>query len=314
MTALSRRRFLTISASVASAAALSAHPALAAASAVPVSTWRGTAIGSAARITLAHPQAGSLFTGIEAELDRLENIFSLYRSGSALSRLNRDGILRDPAPELLECLSIAGGMWRATEGAFDPTVQPLWAAYARASVEGRTPDAGELAQRLAFTGWPLVELEADAIRLTRKGAGLTLNGIAQGYIADRIAAWLSGEGLTDILIDTGEIRALGGQPGGGDWDVTLAGNRGSHRLREQALATSAPLGTTFDQAGKTGHILDPRTGLPARQDWAQVSVTAPAAALADALSTAFCLMNRQEIDAALKAVPSARLVDLAPGR
>ena len=311
MTALSRRRFLTISACAFSAATLAAHPALAAASPVPVSTWRGTALGSAARITLAHPQADSLFSDIEAELNRLENIFSLYRSGSALSRLNRDSILRDPAPELLECLSIAGAVWRATEGAFDPTVQPLWAAYAQASVEGRTPDADELAQRLALTGWPLVELEADAIRLPRKGAGLTLNGIAQGYIADRIAAWLSAERLTDILIDTGEIRALGGQPGGGDWDVTLAGGRGSHRLRDRALATSAPLGTTFDQAGTTGHILDPRSGLPARQGWTQVSVTAPAAALADALSTAFCLMTRQEIDAALAAMPQASLVSLS---
>ncbi|WP_122520794.1 FAD:protein FMN transferase [Pannonibacter phragmitetus] len=311
MTALSRRRFLTISASAVSAAALAAHPALAAASPMPVSTWRSTALGSAARITLTHSQADSLFAGIEAELNRLENIFSLYRSGSALSRLNRDGILRDPAPELLECLTIAGAVWRATDGAFDPTVQPLWAAYAQASVEGRTPDADELAQRLALTGWPLVELEADAIRLTRKGAGLTLNGIAQGYIADRIAAWLSAEGLTDILIDTGEIRALGGQPGGGDWDVTLAGGRGSHRLRDRALATSAPLGTTFDQAGTTGHILDPRSGLPARQGWTQVSVTAPAAALADALSTAFCLMTRQEIDTALAAMPQAGLVNLS---
>lgn len=310
MSRLSRRRFLTISASALSAACLTAHPAMAAAPPLPLNTWRGTALGSAARITLAHPQADSLFRDIEAELNRLENIFSLYRSGSALSRLNRDGILTDPAPELLECLSIAGAVWRATDGAFDPTVQPLWAAYAQASVEGRIPDADELAERLALTGWPLVALEADAIRLTRKGAGLTLNGIAQGYIADRIAAWLSGKGLTDILIDTGEIRALGGQPGGGDWDVTLAGSRGSHRLRDRALATSAPLGTTFDQAGTTGHILDPRSGLPARQGWTQVSVTAPTAGLADALSTAFCLMRREEIDAALKAIPAARLVDL----
>ncbi|MEH0070076.1 hypothetical protein V6L77_06725 [Pannonibacter sp. Pt2-lr] len=61
MTRLSRRRFLTISACALSAASLAAHPALASSLPVPVSTWRGTAIGSAARITLAHPQADSLF-------------------------------------------------------------------------------------------------------------------------------------------------------------------------------------------------------------------------------------------------------------
>ncbi len=50
---------------------------------------------------------------------------------------------------------------------------------------------------------------------------LTLNGIGQGYVADRVAALLEAEGLTDILIDTGEFRALGGSPEGGEWPVRL---------------------------------------------------------------------------------------------
>jgi thiamine biosynthesis lipoprotein len=79
-------------------------------------------------------------------------------------------------------------------------------------------------------------------------------------------------------------------------------------LRDRALATSAPLGTVFDEAGQIGHILDPRTGLPAAAGWKQISVTAPSAAVADACSTAFCLMDREAIEGALGRLPDVRVV------
>jgi thiamine biosynthesis lipoprotein len=81
-------------------------------------------------------------------------------------------------------------------------------------------------------------------------------------------------------------------------------------LRDQALASSAPLGTVFDAAGTAGHILDPRSGATARPRFRLVSVTAPSAALADGLSTALCLMDRPQIDATLARFPAARLAYL----
>lgn len=98
------------------------------------------------------------------------------------------------------------------------------------------------------------------------GMALTLNGIAQGYIGDRVAALLEAEGLTDILIDTGEHRALGQMPGGGGWPARLA--QGGAALRNRALATSAPLGTVFDSEGRFGHILDPAPASPPRRSGA----------------------------------------------
>jgi thiamine biosynthesis lipoprotein len=122
---------------------------------------------------------------------------------------------------------------------------------------------------------------------------LTLNGIAQGYIADRVAEMLASEGLSNILIDTGELRALGDQPQGGAWPVKLA-QGGEVSLAARALATSAPLGTVFDTAGSLGHILNPKTGKTAAPRWRGISISAPSAALADGLSTAACLMNSQD--------------------
>lgn len=293
-----RRRFLAIS------AAAFALPG--AAKAREVFTWSGIALGAGATIRLAHDDAPAITARAAAEIARLEDVFSLYRSDSALSRLNRVGALKAPPFELLECLSLAGAVHHATAGLFDPTVQPLWASYAEAASRGQRPDAAALAQAQALTGWEKISYDADAIAL-RPGMALTLNGIAQGYIADRIAALLAAEGLTDILINTGEFRALGQQPKGGAWPVKLA-QGGEVALASRALATSAPLGTLFDAAGTLGHILDPGTGLTAAPRWRGISISSSSAALADGLSTAACLMEtRAAIEASLAAFADARL-------
>lgn len=294
----SRRRFLAISAAALVLPTTSqAHP---------VYTWRGIALGARATLRLAHPDAPEIGTRVAAEISRLEDIFSLYRADSALSRLNRDGVLRAPPFELLECLSLAGAVHAASGGRFDPTIQPLWTCHAEAAARRARPDDRALGNARALTGWDRVSLDPAAITL-RPGMALSLNGIAQGYVADRVAAMLSAEGLTDILIDTGEFRALGGHPDGGTWKVKLAAG-GEVPLAARALATSAPLGTTFDQTGRSGHILDPRTGLPTEAPWREITVSATSAALADALSTAACLFDTGAgIDACIARFRGARL-------
>lgn len=285
-----RRRFLAISATAL------LYPALG--KAQPVYTWQGAALGARATVRLAHPDAEAISARVAAEISRLEDIFSLYRPQSALSQLNRTGVLQAPPFELLECLSLAGAVHKASGGRFDPTIQPLWACYAEASATGKLPGEGARTAAHALAGWDRVQLGSSLFTL-QPGMALTLNGIAQGYIADQVADMLAAEGLTNILIDTGEFRALGTQPDGDAWPVKLAAG-GEVPLAARALATSAPLGTTFDEGGQVGHILDPRSSLPFRSAWQEITVSAKSAALADALSTAACLYDtRADIDACL---------------
>ncbi|SMX49334.1 FAD:protein FMN transferase [Maliponia aquimaris] len=300
MPTLSRRRFIAISAS---AAVLAGGPALGA----PARHWTGVALGAHASITLSHPDAARIVAGVQKEIDRLEDIFSLYRTGSALMRLNRDGALDAPPFELVECLGVAGVVHAATGGAFDPTVQPLWDAYATAHAAGHAPTAEMLAEARRLVGWSGVEVMPSRIGFARPGMALTLNGIAQGYVADRVAKLLQMQGLDRILIDTGEFRALGGMQDGGAWPVSIENTR-AVGLRDRALATSAALGTSFDQQGTVGHILDPRTGLPARVSGRTVSVTAPTAALADGLSTGLCLLDEAEATKVVGQLRDCRLV------
>ena len=297
---VTRRRFLTIAAAM----AVTGGAALAGTGQLRMT---GVAMGAAASVIIDHPEAERIAARIWAEVSRLEEVFSLYRPGSALVRLNAAGVIDAPPFELVECLALAGAVNAATGGVFDPSVQPLWAALAAAAARQEVAD---IAAVLPLVGWDGVRVESDRVTLDRPGMALTLNGIAQGFVADRVAAMLAAEGLDDILIDMGEIRALGGDPRGGDWHARVSGGP-DVALRDRALATSAPLGTVLDAAGRVGHILDPRTGATAAA-WRQVSVTAPQAALADALSTAFCLMDGAAIDRALARFRDVAVVVAAP--
>ena len=302
MTALNRRRFLTIAAGLAALGPVAARAEL--------HEWRGIALGARARILIDHPQAARLSAAAAAEIARLEGVFSLYRADSALARLNATGQLQAPPFELLECLALCNRVHAATGGLFDPTVQPLWTLYAESYTAGRSPSAAEIAAARVRVDWSGVVFDSGRVAL-RPGQALTLNGVAQGVIADRVAQLLRAEGLEAVLIDTGEIRALGAQPDGTPWPVQLAAG-GAVALRDRAVASSSALGTTFDAAGQVGHILDPGTGLPARPRWKLVTITAPEAGVADALSTAACLMpDENTILAAVARLPGARLDHLA---
>lgn len=289
---LTRRRFLRMSAGAVALAA--SAPARAA----PLS-WRGRALGadvSLQVVGLERADGARLWRHVQHELGRVERCFSLYRA-TELTRLNDGGYLAHPSAALRSVCALSDAVHDATGGAFDPTVQALWQVLA----EGRNPVEAQ-----AHLGWRQVERGPGAIRL-RPGMALTFNGIAQGYAADRIAALMRREGLENVLIDMGEIVALGERMPGRPWQVGIAGADGAVRatpgLCDRALATSSPSATRVGPS-HMAHIMHP-SGQPPL--WRTVSVSAPEAALADALSTAFCLMDRTAIAVALARFPQARL-------
>ncbi|MEX0308386.1 MAG: FAD:protein FMN transferase [Ruegeria sp.] len=295
MTLLSRRRFLTISAAC---AALPAGTASAAAQ------WSGIALGAPASLRLeglSNAEAAPIFAAVEAELNRLEDIFSLYRPTSQISRLNQSGILTAPAPELLNVLSLCSALHDASGGAFDPTVQPLWLALAKGASQN---DIGRARQ---LVGWKEVSIGTDAIRLPHPGlSAITLNGIAQGAITDRIAALLRSFDLYNVLVDMGEVAALGRRNTGELWRIGLAGPDGTVAkqimVQDRAIATSAPGGTKL--RGNPGHILNPQGHSITHK---AVSISAPQAVLADGLSTTLCLTPGNEVSTIVSQFPGAQV-------
>lgn len=294
-TLTTRRRFLAISAA---SAAFPAH-------ATPLATarWKGRALGAETSVQLVgldEKDAAPIFTGVEAELTRLERVFSLYDNASELSRLNRDGKLEFPSPDLLEVLSLSNLLHRLSGGAFDPTIQPLW--LARAGI-------GNADQAAALVGWNRVQFNTRSVTLDRPGMALTLNGIAQGAVTDRITSHLARMGLRDIAVDMGEMRVLGAGPGGDGWRAGVKAPN-SHivtrvTLRNEALATSAPLGTRIGPDRNHPHIVNPTGAAPAA---GLVSVAAPSAAIADGLSTTLCMLTQADAPGLLAQFSQARVV------
>lgn len=319
-----RRRFLSIlAASCAAALPLARAHASTAAS---VSAWKGIAMGALASLTLVHPdrpRARALIDTCVGEIARLESIFSLYRSDSALTRLNAAGELANPPQELTELLSFGLSLSALSAGAFDPTIQPLYRLYherfARHPATGPTRE--DIARVLQAVDYRAVEVRSDRIRLHRPGMALTLNGIAQGYITDRITDWLRAAGFDNVLVDLGEARALGHRADGHSWRAAVRDPHDAARTvfdlalgdgSASALATSAGYGTPLGADPRTHHLLDPRTGESANH-YLSVSVIAPRATLADGLSTALYVSAPQKARLVLRDYPSARayMVDAA---
>tara|TARA_R110002020_G_scaffold34066_11_gene103517 strand:- start:8576 stop:9523 length:948 start_codon:yes stop_codon:yes gene_type:complete len=299
---LNRRRFISITAGC----LLGAQHAIA--SETMGARWQGIALGAHADLRLVGlpaQEAESLLVAARGEIERLEQQFSLYRADSALGRLNATGVLEQPGPDMLELCSLVSTLHQASSGLFDPSVQPLWMAYARSQ---GAPEKKHLAAARASTGWSKVEVSLDRIRLVA-GAALTFNGIAQGFITDRVVSLLKARGLETGLISVGEIATVGASPTGNGWAIGLADHEDDPAdatiyLRDKAVATSSPNGTVFG-TGPAGHILNPATGMAAAANWRRVSVIHRSAAVADGLSTAAVLQSATEIREMARLFPDA---------
>lgn len=290
---LSRRRFIAI------AAATTLAPAtLRAAPAAQAVRWHGRALGAEASVVIEHADAAlarDALADMLAEIGRLEAVFSLHDPRSALSRLNADGILTAPPLDLVRALDEAAGISQASGGAFDVTVQPLWQAHAQAfASSGHPPAAERVAAARRLADWRQVEIGPDRIRFRRPGMAATLNGLAQGYITDRMAEWFRRHGFVNVLVDLGEIRAVARHADGRPWQVAIRDPHDHQRtlrqlsLSDGAMATTEALGSSFSPGGSHGHLIDPALGRPALAV-ASITVRAPTATLADGLSTAIAV-------------------------
>uniref|UniRef100_UPI0033401269 FAD:protein FMN transferase n=1 Tax=Castellaniella defragrans TaxID=75697 RepID=UPI0033401269 len=312
---LPRRRFLSI---LAASAALAGPGAVRAALNAPAAqikpvVWTGIALGADAQLQLLHPDrahAEQLVRMAVAEVRRLEQVFSLYLEDSALARLNRAGRLDDPPLDLSRLLSQSIAFGERTDGLFDPSVQPLWDLYAARVLAGQPlpPDPDALSAALALVDYRAIRVEESAIVLERPGMALTLNGIAQGYITDRVTELLRANGLEHAMVDMGEARALGRPAADRPWRAGIADPREpGHALEtvdltNQALATSGGYGTPLDAGGRYTHLFNPHTG-QATPRWRSVTVRAPDATTADALSTAFSQMPADTIRGMISRFP-----------
>jgi thiamine biosynthesis lipoprotein len=319
---ISRRRFIRISAAAAGLSVVtSGRPVRADATLV---TWRGTMLGAVATMKVHHEdrrEAERLISAACTEARRLERLFSLYLEDSALVELNRTGVLVDPAAEMVELLSTSQRYAELTGGLFDPTVQPLWDLYvghfSRANADPGGPSPAAIEAALARVGYNRLSVDRDRIVMPR-GMAVTLNGIAQGYVTDKMVDLLRSQGVGHSLVDMGETRAIGSRPDGRPWEVGVADPDIAGRTEtilpivDRAVATSGAYGFRFDPEGRFNHLFDPRTGGCANR-YRSVTTVSRNATAADALTKPFSLMPKEGIRSLLPHVDieQVHLIDAA---
>src|ERR1043165_4740171 len=239
------------------------------------------------------------------EIDRLEAQLTVYRDSSEVSVLNARAFRHPVRVELnlFELLALARQIHEGTEGAFDLSVGALikaWGFYRRA---GRVPSPEERATVRERIGMQHVVLNAanQTVSYQRQGLEVNLGSIGKGYALDRAVELMRRtENVENLLMHGGHssIIAFGNEaPGKIGWTIGLLDperpqcRRGLLTLCNRAMATSAVTYQHIMHEGrKLGHLLDPRSAGPA-EGMLSATVTAPTAAEADALATAFFILG-----------------------
>jgi len=240
-------------------------------------------------------------------IDDLEAQLTVYSDESEISRLNATAHLRPVAVErgLFGVLERALELSKLTGGAYDVTSGALSQVWGFVRGPKRVPDAETLADARARTGCRHLRLDPQNVTVgfDRPGIRINLGSIGKGYAIDRAVEVIRQHWFpTSALIHGGQssLFALGSPPGrfGGRWEIAVRNPLrpetplGVLRLRNRGLGTSGSAFQQFVVDGRAyGHILDPRTGEPAAGGPASVTVLAPKAADADALSTALYLLG-----------------------
>jgi thiamine biosynthesis lipoprotein len=242
--------------------------------------------------------------------DGLERELSRFVANSDVARINRlaAGESTRVSPSTLECLVIARHVFDLTGGAFDISIG---------------------------TGLPALELDADdyLVRATRGGVRIDLGGIGKGYAVDVMAEALEEWGLGVSLVHGGfsSVLALGPPADREGWPLTLSDPAAPSRILARLCTRQMAMGASGKRKGE--HILDPRSGQPAHAQlaaWAALprpeaagadspassTPRVAAAALADALATAFMVLGPDEIEELCARNPGLEAWILAepPGR
>ena len=222
------------------------------------------------------------------------SVLSRFDSGSALSRLNRDGRLENPPPLLHQVLDRALEISARTDGDFDITVAPVL-DYFLAQPRPLVLDPAmrmAIARREVLVGYRSVSLANDAVALTHTGMAVTLDGIAKGFIVDQGIAALRAAGIEYALIDAGgDLRAITGSDPARYWNVGIVDPlHDSHvaavlRLRNAALSTSGNYHVFFSADRRLFHIINPHTGYSPDR-YSSVTVMAAETMETDAMSVA----------------------------
>jgi thiamine biosynthesis lipoprotein len=262
-------------------------------------------MGTIVDLTLIAPDRKSAATAeiaISACFDRmsaLEALLSRFKPDSQVSLLNRSGVLREPHPAFLELLRQSCWVSELSSGLFDITILPVLALYQKHHQQnGSLPGMAEIEAASSKVDYRRLVISESELAFSEPGMGITLDGIAKGYIVDQGVSQLREHGFTDVLLEAGGDLIAAGRPGfDRTWKIGIRSPRSDEGnlvaeldISNQAVATSGDYMQSFTPDFSEFHILNPQTGCSSAA-LSSATVIAPNLALADALATTLMVMD-----------------------
>lgn len=273
------------------------------------------AMGTVVSMTLIHPsqdQAEEAIGRAFEEIDRLSALMNRFDNGSAITCLNRDAYLNDLSFEVAEVISRGLYYYKLSGGIFDISVKPIIDLFNKELTDKKKiiPADLKISPILKLIGSDKIELKGRSIRFKRPGMGITLDGIAKGYIVDCASEILSSYKIKNHLINAGgDIRTSGKNISKKPWTIAIQDPQKNRQypciitLTNGAIATSGNYEIYFDREKMFHHIINPKNGLSPDLN-ISVSVIAKSAMDADALSTSVFVMP---------SLQGAKFIDSIPG-
>jgi len=303
---ISRRDFIKISAAGAGALALGsvglnellAEPELKVYSETKVTL--GTYVTIKA-VDTSEDNARKMVNATFGEISRLSSVFSRFDSASELYSLNKSGQLIGASNEMMNVMKKAIQYSEMTDGLFDVTTLPLLELNQESFNRYNTsPSYSNIVEAKALVGYQNIDINGNNISLAKTGAHITLDGIAVGYIVDKATGLLSEKDMNNVLINGGgEICPKGTRQDGKPWKIGIAHPRDNSSYfsiinsGNWAISTSGDYESYFTDDYLYNSIIDPRTGV-SPTELCSATVIAADTICADALSTAFIIMGKDE--------------------
>lgn len=272
----------------------------------------GNAQGTTYHITYITEGDINYQTAIDSLLKNIDYSMSTWLPNSLISRINNNDktVLADQY--FIDVFNKSLEVSQKTDGLFDVTVGPIVNSWGFGFSKKETINKNSIDSLLHFVGYKMVRLEGHKIIKEKPQIQLDFNAIAQGYSVDVLANYLESKGINNYLVELGgELKAKGKKDADENWKVGIDKPNEKElperklqaiiNLNNKALATSGNYRKFYVEGGqKFAHIINPKTGYPAKQNLLSTTVIADDCITADAYATAFMVMGLEQSKAFLE--------------
>ncbi|MFO7819915.1 MAG: FAD:protein FMN transferase [Halanaerobacter sp.] len=266
----------------------------------------GHKLGTVIKIKIYHPQAEKLAQDSFTLIDEIENRMSSHTDNSEINEINRFAGQKavEVSSETYYVIKEALDYAQLSAGAFDPTIGPLVQLWGIGTKEEQVPKKEKITEKLALVDYGNVKLmKENKVLLSKAEMRLDVGGIAKGYAADRVIAYLKEKGVKSAYIDIGgNVSVLGTKENNDQWTVGIQDPKKERgkilaalEAENKTIVSSGNYERYFTEQGtRYHHLLNPKTGYPARKGVIGTTIVAKNSLKADALSTAVYVLGLEK--------------------